>query len=360
MIPIPSVAGINVLLLILLGFVVGVLGGFFGVGGTWIVTPGLNLLGLPIAFAVGTDLLHTMGKSIVATIKHRRFGHVDVRLGLFMVVGTAIGLKLGEIMLLRLEAAGTADSVVRIIYICILFFIASYVLWDYRREAVKHARPRPGKTRLYEKVQALRIPPYLSLPASGIQKISAWVPFTLAFVTGIMSGLLGVGAGFIRMPSLVYLLGVPTKIAVGTDLFEIIFSAGIGAFFYSLAGRTLIAVAAVMLVGAALGAQVGTLATQYVKGLRIRLYFGLSVLLPAVALTLKEVGKHVHIPYSNEASVILLIGAAVFISLVIIRSLVKGILEARYYARQDEEAGAALAAITEDVQPPPRRRRVKS
>src|SRR5581483_7664497 len=232
MIAIPAVAGISVLLLVLLGFVVGVLGGFFGVGGTWIVTPGLNLLGLPIAFAVGTDLLHTMGKSIVATIKHRRFGHVDVRLGAFMIVGTANGLKIGETALLALERAGNADSVVRILYILILFFISGYVLWDYRRAAVTRAPRGAGKVRLYEKVQALKLPPYLSLPASGIPRISAWVPFLLALVTGVASGLLGVGAGFIRMPSLVYLLGVPTKIAVGTDLFEIIFSAGIGAFLY--------------------------------------------------------------------------------------------------------------------------------
>src|SRR5205823_3041024 len=106
---------------------------------------GLNLLGLPIAFAVGTDLLHTMGKGIVATLKHRRFGHVDVRLGLFMVIGTAIGLKLGEISLLRLEAAAIADSVVRVLYIIILFGIAGYVLWDYYRVSIAHRAPRAGR-----------------------------------------------------------------------------------------------------------------------------------------------------------------------------------------------------------------------
>jgi uncharacterized protein len=349
--------------LVLLGFVVGTLGGFFGVGGTWIVTPGLNLLGLPITYAVGTDLLHTMGKSIVATIKHRRFGHVDMRLGAFMIVGTAIGLKIGETALFALDARGDADSIVRIVYILILFGIASYVLLDYRRVAVLHKRAPAGKRRLHERIQALRLPPYLSLPASGIPRISAWVPFALALVSGVASGLLGVGAGFIRMPSLVYFLGVPTKIAVGTDLFEIIFSAGIGAFFYSLEGRALVAVAAVMLVGAAVGAQVGALATQFVKGLRIRLYFGVSVLLPAIALTLKQVGPFLRIPRSGEASIVLLLGAAVFIALVILRALVQGVLEARWYARRDEQAGAALAAITDDVQPPPgraRRRRVRS
>src|SRR5581483_8245173 len=286
-------------------------------------------------------------------------------LGAFMIVGTAIGLKIGETALLALERAGNADSVVRILYILILFFISGYVLWDYRRAAVTRAPRGAGKVRLYEKVQALQLPPYLSLPASGIPRISAWVPFLLALVTGVASGLLGVGAGFIRMPSLVYLLGVPTKIAVGTDLFEIIFSAGIGAFLYSLAGRTIVAVAAVMLVGAALGAQVGALATQFVKGLRIRLYFGLSVLLPAIALTIKEVGGRLGVPHASQASVILLVGAALFISLVILRALVRGILEARYYARLDADAGAALAAITEDVQPPEppargRRRKVRS
>jgi uncharacterized membrane protein YfcA len=350
-----DVAGINVLVLLLLGLVVGILGGFFGVGGTWIVTPGLNLLGLPIAFAVGTDLLHTMGKSIVATIKHRRFGHVDMRLGAFMIVGTTIGLKLGEMSLLALERAGNAESVVRTIYIVILFFISGYVLHDYWRSAIRHAPRKPGKARLHEKVQALKLPPYLSLPTSGIARISAWIPFALAVVSGFASGLLGVGAGFIRMPSLVYLLGVPTKIAVGTDLFEIIFSAGLGAFFYALDGRVLVTVAAVMLVGAAVGAQIGTMATQFVKGMRIRLYFGISVLIPAIALTIKQL-----VPGSNTVAVLLLIGAAVFISIIVVRALVKGVLEARYYARQDEDAGAALTALLDS--PPGRRsrRKVKS
>lgn len=360
MIPIPTtIDGISIGLLVLLGFFVGVLGGFFGVGGTWIVTPGLNLLGLPIAYAVGTDLLHTMGKSIVATIKHRRFGHVDVRLGAFMVVGTAIGLEGGKELLLHLEKVGLAEDVVRITYILILFFISTYVLWDYRKHAVQREPAHPQRKRLFEKVQAIRLPPYIRLPASGIDRISLWVPFVLAVVTGFASGLLGVGAGFIRMPSLVYLIGVPTKIAVGTDLFEIIFSAGIGAFLYAWSSRVLLGVAAVMLVGAAIGAQIGAMATQFVKGMRIRFYFGLSVLLPAFALSLKELGNHFPIPYAHQASMVLLFGSALFISLIILRGLIRGVLEARYYAEQDRAAGEALAALTSDVPPtPPGRRRI--
>lgn len=341
--------GINVYLLILLGFFVGVIGGFFGVGGTWIVTPGLNLLGLPIAFAVGTDLLHTMGKGIVATLKHRKFGHVDVRLGLFMVTGTALGLKLGEISLLRLERAGTAESVVRIIYIIILFAIASYVLNDYYRVSFAHRRaPRAGKIKLYERMQALKIPPYISLPVSGIKRISWWVPLGVALVTGFISGLLGVGAGFIRMPSLIYIIGVPTKLAVGTDLFEIIFSAGIGAFLYALDGRVVIGVAAVMLVGAAAGAQIGTVATQFVKGMRIRLYFGLSVLVPAIALSIKQFGPRIGIPHANTVSITLLFGSAFVVSLVILRALIRGVLEARADRRAEQRAAAALASLTSE------------
>jgi uncharacterized membrane protein YfcA len=354
MIALPSFTlfGLNVYLLILLGFFVGVLGGFFGVGGTWIVTPGLNLLGLPIAFAVGTDLLHTMGKGIVATLKHRKFGHIDMRLGLFMVVGSTLGIKIGETLLLHLEALGTADAIIRIIYVFVLLGIAAYVLADYYRLTVRHrSGRRSGRLRLFERMQRLRVPPYISLPASGIERISWWVPLGVAVVTGFMSGLLGVGAGFIRMPSLIYVIGVPTKMAIGTDLFEVIFSAGFGAFFYAIDGRVVIAVAAIMLLGAAVGAQIGTVATQYVKGMRIRLYFGFSVLFPALALAIKQWGALAGIPRPGLLSEILLFGSAFVVSLVILRALVRGILEARADRLAEARAARALASLTSDAGP---------
>src|SRR4030042_804582 len=147
----------NVLLLLLIGFTVGVCGGFFGIGGAWIVTPALNIFGFPMPYAIGTDLAHMGGKSIVSTIRHGKFGNVDIKLGVSMIVA---------------------------------------------REPLARRRQR------------LRIPPMLHFPASGIT-CSIWLPILVGFTTGVVASVLGVGGGFIRMPALIYLIGCPTLGAVG-------------------------------------------------------------------------------------------------------------------------------------------------
>jgi uncharacterized membrane protein YfcA len=122
-------------------------------------------------------------------------------------------------------------------------------------------------------IQSLRIPPMVSLPVSGIAEISLWIIIAVAFMGGFFSGFLGGGAGYIRMPSLVYVLGIPTHVAVGTDLFEIMISAGYGTFTHALKGNVDIMIALVMHTGAAIGAQIGAILTQYFAGPRIRLAF---------------------------------------------------------------------------------------
>jgi uncharacterized membrane protein YfcA len=102
--------------LVLLGFTVGVIGGFFGVGGAFMVTPALNVFGFPMAYAIGTDMAHIAGKSVVATAKHRKYGNVDMRLGILMIIGTAIGIEGGATTIMWLEKVGRVDYVVRITY----------------------------------------------------------------------------------------------------------------------------------------------------------------------------------------------------------------------------------------------------
>ncbi|MHB8586044.1 MAG: sulfite exporter TauE/SafE family protein [Thermoplasmatota archaeon] len=343
--PGPSVDGINAFVLIFLGFVVGVLGGFFGVGGTWLVTPSLNLLGLPITWAVGTDLLHAMGKGLLAAFRHHRFGNVDFRMAGIMVIGSVAGIQVGGTALLWLDARGLATDVVQGLYIVVLLIIGVRVLLDYRRAAIAHDwTERPSK--MANRLTGLRIPPRIDFPVSGLRGVSIWAPIILGFVSGIFSGLLGVGAGFIRMPSLVYFLAVPTKVAVGTDLFEVVFSAGYGGLFYAAEGRVFLAVAAVMLLGAAVGAQLGAFATLYVKSLRIRLYFGLSVLGPALALIVKQIGKRVHWAPTDVVAVVILFASAVLICFAILRAFVRGWIEENYWRDLDLKAGSALRSLT--------------
>ncbi len=124
-----------------------------------------------------------------------------------------------------------------------------------------------------KRIHRFRLPPMISLPGSGIERISLWAILGVAFMGGLFSGFLGGGAGYIRMPSMVYLLGVPTHIAVGTDLFEIIISAGYGTLTHAIKGNVDILVALVMHTGAAVGAQIGATATEHFRGPRIRLAF---------------------------------------------------------------------------------------
>src|SRR3972149_7626481 len=125
-----SGVSINPYLLILIGFCVGVLGGFFGVGGSWMVTPALNIFGFPMVYAIGTDLAHIMGKSIVATLKHRLLGNIDFKLGALMIPGTVAGVETGKRLVLYLGRIGQVDTIVRYTYVILLLSIGLLILWE--------------------------------------------------------------------------------------------------------------------------------------------------------------------------------------------------------------------------------------
>jgi uncharacterized protein len=300
------ISGVEILAwqLILLGFTVGVIGGFFGVGGAFMVTPALNVFGFPMAYAIGTDMAHIAGKSIVATAKHRKFGNVDMRLGLLMIVGTAIGIEGGAHSIMWLEKVGRVDFVVQTMYIVLLFGLSSYMLYEYfklNKGVTDKTKPvtDAGTSGLALAMQKIRIPPMVHLKVSGFY-ISVWIILLVSAATGFVAGFLGVGGGFIRMPSLIYLLGCPTRVAVGTDLFEIVVTGAYGAFTYALKGRVELVAAVVMLIGAAVGAQFGTLATQYVKGLKIRLYFAITMMLAGVSVVFKYIAGNYKAVYSSS------------------------------------------------------------
>jgi len=285
------VAGVhlNPIYLIGVGFVVGVLGGFFGVGGSFLAGPALFAAGVPMNFVVGTDLAHIVGKSIVAARKHRTLVNIDFKLGLIMVVGTIAGVEVGAQCVQALRRTHHIDAAVGGTFIVILLGISSFMAWESvktlrsSRKARARGLPMPGKhpsgrdhsalAYIAEAIHRLPFPPYVKLPVSGIASVSVWAILLVAFVGGFFSGFLGGGAGYIRMPCLVYLLGIPTHIAVGTDLFEIIISAGYGTFSHAMKGNVDILIALVMHTGAAIGAQIGATLTQFFVGPRIRLAF---------------------------------------------------------------------------------------
>lgn len=287
---------INPLFLIGIGFMVGLLGGFFGVGGGFLAGPLMFWSGVPMNFVVGTDLAHMTGKSIVAAKRHRTLGHVDVKLGAIMIIGTVIGVEIGANIIEALEAAGNIDQVIGVTYIIILVVISLFTAWE-SIKAIRIIRTEKLTVReviafsnLSKRVHTVRIPPMISLPGSGITEISLWIVLGVGMLTGVLAGALGVGGGFIRMPMLIYVLGVPTHVAVGTDLFEIVFSAGYGTLTHAIKGNVDVLMALVMHTGAAIGAQIGAMGTRFFAGPRIRLFFSILPLVGAILVLIRLLG----------------------------------------------------------------------
>ena len=274
--------------LVTVGFLIGIMGGFFGVGGSFIAGPALRAMGMHWNFAVGTDLAHIVGKSVVAAKRHRALGNVDLRLGLIMASGTILGAECGAQLIQYLKHRGNVDFVVSIVSIVIYSSISLFMVWESSRTVRSQRKSGPkgqdapkgryakdessfaGLTRVIHRIPLW---PVISLPTSGVKAISLWVIIVVSFIGGLFSGFLGGGAGYIRMPMMVYILGIPTHLAVGTDLFEIVISASYGTFSHALKGNVDIMVALVMHTGAAIGAQIGAILTQYFAGPKIRLLF---------------------------------------------------------------------------------------
>jgi uncharacterized membrane protein YfcA len=287
--------------LIILGVGVGIIGGFFGMGGAWMVTPGLNILGFPMAFAIGTDIAHMAGKSLISTMRHGKFGNVDYKLGLIMLVGTVVGFEVGAQMVMWLERIGLVDLYVRLLYMVLLSLIAWMVFADVAKKKRKEREALAAGKEIdklatgldwAKTLHKIKIPPMLHFKEAQVY-CTAWLPIFVSFLTGWLAGILGIGGGLIRMPSLIYFVGCPTHVAVGTDLFEVMISGLYGTATYTYKGRTELVAAMIMLVGAAVGAQVGTVATKYIKGYGIRIAFGLAVVGCGLSVLLKLMAKWV-------------------------------------------------------------------
>ncbi len=186
---------------------------------------------------------------------------------------------------------------VGVTYIVILVIISVFTGWE-SIKAIQMVRTDQidvhdavGFKGLSKKIRSIRIPPMVSFPTSGIESISIWMVLGVGLFTGVLAGSLGVGGGFIRMPMLVYVLGIPTHVAVGTDLFEIIFSSGFGTITHGLKGNVDILMALVMQTGAVIGAQIGATATRFFAGPRIRLAFSVLPLIGAALVFVRLLGS---------------------------------------------------------------------
>jgi uncharacterized membrane protein YfcA len=326
------------------GLLIGVLFGFFGMGGSFLVTPALLVMGYPTRVAVGSGLAFVFGTSVIATLKHRDLGQVDYKLGLLMIVGTTAGIEVGKEIVVHLESLGLAGSIISVTYVFLLGGIGAFVTYealtgdsgggiDHEADADEPADaddiPDIAKT-----IQSYRVPPMIDL--RGGVTVSLWMILAVAFATGLLSGFLGVGGGFIRMPALFYLVGVPVPIAVGTDLFEIVFSGGLGSFLYALDGGVDLSIVLPLLAGSAFGARIGSAATSIVDEDDIKVYFGLMLLGGALAVAVREIGTVYEMPILNRVSLALILGSALLVSGAVVYSSIT--------ALRDDSRSSSLSA----------------
>ena len=332
------VAGIefNVLLLITIGFCVGVIGGFFGIGGGWLVVPALNIFGFHMAYAIGTSLARLFGQSLGAIKKHQKMGNVDWKLGCFSSIPSIIGFEVGSNVVIDLEKIGTAGTIIRWCYVVFLAGLGSFMLYDYfvlsakllknKEEkistAVESTKSVAAPTGIAEKLRNINIPPMISFPKSKIETVSIWIVIIIFLFTGFLSGILGIGGGFIILPALVYLVGLPTIIAVGTCLFTVLVTSAVGCFTYAVEGGVEIIAAILMLVGASIGAQIGATAIKFIKGYSIRLLFAIMVIFICFSVVIEQFYRLVLKPFLKDMSGIILLGTALTMTIVIIAKLI--------------------------------------
>jgi len=306
------VAGIdfNFTILLAIGFSVGVMGGFFGMGGGWIVTPALNIFGFPVSFAIGTDLLNIYGQSIVGARRHAKLGNVNGKVGMVVGIGMVLGVELGSQIVLFLEKIGLAGSIIRYVYMVLLGGLSVYIFYDYFTKG----KNRKEKDYCGVKKETIHRREKANFPL--------WLLFMLGIGIGFLAGFLGVGGGFALVPAFIYLLGLPTSVAVGSSLLCCIISGAYGGFTYAVKGRVEIIAVIFMLVGASLGAQIGASAVKYIRGYQIRSLYGGMLFLAAFSVLLKQLN------FARIAGYIIL-SAALLICTIIITYMLKGLIKER-------------------------------
>jgi uncharacterized membrane protein YfcA len=273
--------------LLILGFCLGLLGSLFGGGSGFLMAPLLNLVGnIPYNVAVGTDLSQMVGTATTANLRRRARGCVDVKLGLFLCLGSCLGLEIGAQLLQFLKYAGEItlggrnlslmQAVMTGVYGGLLAWIGSLVYREARAvlKAETHGvAPGAASRPMASRLQTVTLPPMVSLPLSGVEAVSLWVILGVGFVSGLLAGLLGVSGSFILMPALIYILGVPAVVSIGTNLFECLVLALYGALTHSVKGNVDLCLLVMLLVTGIPGSQCGGWLRKKLAGPGLQLLF---------------------------------------------------------------------------------------
>ena len=322
-----------------IGLMAGLITGCIGAGGGFVITPALMSAGVKGIMAVGTDMFHIFAKAIMGTAVHKKLGNVSVKLAVAFVVGSFLGVNVGAAInkAIYTKSPVMSDAFISFVYVVLLGFLGFYALFDFlklRRAAARgvEVSTHGGKeekakavTGLATTLQSVPLPPRISFDEEivpGGRKIWAGFVAGCGFIVGFVAAIMGVGGGFLTFPMFVYILGVSSFTTVGTDIFQIIFTAGYASVFkYAIYGFVFYSMAMGLLIGSLLGIQIGALTTKVVPGLYIRGFYALAIIAGFFNRFLALPGKltgigvmHVSKATSNALNMIGVIGFFVLIS----------------------------------------------
>ena len=270
---------LNLFIVIGLGGFIGFLSGLFGVGGGFLMTPLLIFLGIPAPVAVATEANQIVASSVSGVIAHWRRKNVDFKMGAVLLLGGIVGSSLGVLLFALLEKIGQLDLVIKLSYVFFLGIIGVLMLWESIRTYIKSRKPEFYCRKLHKHNWLHGLPLKMRFRRSKLY-ISALVPFFIAAFVGVLSAIMGVGGGFIMVPAMIYLLGMPTSVVVGTSLFQIIFVTANVTLLQSVQTQTVdFLLAGTLLFGAVIGAQIGARFGGMLRGEQLRGMLALIVLL---------------------------------------------------------------------------------
>jgi len=277
---------VNALFIVVLGFLVGLLSGMFGVGGGFLTTPLLIFYGIPPTVAVASAATQITGASVSGAMVHMRRGGVDLKMAGVMIAGGLIGSMLGAILFRLLQSSGQIDVVIGFMYVLILGWIGAIMVIDslkslgyIKPEVAEGPRPRHNRW-------VASLPYRWRFHASGLY-ISPVAPFVLGLLAGTLTVFLGIGGGFILVPAMIYLLGMPARVVIGTSLVMILAVSAATTMVHAITTRAVdIVLAGLLLIGGVVGAQYGALLTLRIKPDLLRLALAVIILLVALRMAL--------------------------------------------------------------------------
>ncbi len=271
---------VNIFLIFAMGGLVGLLSGIFGVGGGFLMTPILIMIGIPPTVAAASDSNQIVGASTSGTLAHYRLGNVDFKMGILLIVGGVLGGTAGVQIIKILRHMGNADFLIQITYVVMLGFVGSYMFLESLQQlkGTEKVSRRPEKESRYA-LFIKKLPWQTRFERSGIE-LSILMPLGLGTFVGVLAAIMGVGGGFIMVPIMVYLLRMPMHVVVGTSLFQILFTCVDVTIMQAHTNHTVdFMLALILLIGSTLGAQFGAKISRRFKGDQLKIILASLVLI---------------------------------------------------------------------------------